>query len=393
MAESMASKSEVVTYWHTNGNQILDGDGKLVHMAGVNWYGFETNDRVVHGLWAKDYHAILQSIKDNGYNTIRLPYSNEMVEHPTVPTAIDTNTFNNDLAGLNSLQIMDKIVSSAGALGLHVVLDNHRSSAGDGPEANGLWYTSQYSEQAWINDWTMLARRYANLTGADGKPVLLGMDLRNEPHLNPNGAPGTGACWTGDKTKDGCSTEDKWHNWPEAAKRAGNAILEADSKLLIFVEGLDCYENDCGWWGGNLMGVRAHPVELEVGNRVVYSPHDFGPNLYVQKWFNGGTTRASLYGVWDKYFGYIYNEGKAPLWMGEFGTGNNSSDASSDAAGSQGQWFSSLVQYVDDHKTMGWTYYALNGQDVYSLLDQQYDEVPASPMKQQLLTGIQFRGE
>jgi endoglucanase len=377
---------------HTSGNQILDSDNKAVRLAGVNWYGFETADKVVHGLWAKDYHEILQSIKDNGYNTIRLPFSNEMIEHPIVPRAMDTNSFNNDLAGLNSLEIMDKIVAGAGALGLRVILDNHRSTAGDGPEPNGLWYTNEYPESAWINDWTMLAKRYGGMKGAEGKPVLIGMDLRNEPHLNPNGSPGTGACWTGDPAKGGCSEEDEWHNWPKAAERAGNAILRANSNLLIFVEGLDCYDNDCGWWGGNLKGVAGHPVELAVENRLVYSPHDFGPDLYPQKWFHGATTRASLYETWDKYFGFIYNAGTAPLWVGEFGTGNNGEDASSDVPGSQGQWFNSLVQYMGDHSSMGWSYYALNGQDAYSLLDNRYDATPASSMKQQLLERIQFRG-
>ena len=380
-------------HWHTRGSQIVDSENRVVHLAGVNWYGFETTDKVVHGLWAKDYHEILQSIKANGYNTIRLPYSNEMIERPIVPTAIDTNTFNNDLAGLNSLEIMDKIVNGAGSVGLQVILDNHRSSAGNGPEVNGLWYSGEYPESAWIDDWTMLAKRYANVRDANGKAVVVGMDLRNEPHLNPNGSPGTGACWTGDPAKGGCSEDDTAHNWPMAAQRAGNAILKANPNLLIFVEGLDCYDNDCGWWGGNLLGVAEHPVEFAVRNRLVYSPHDFGPNLYPQKWFNGATTRASLYGVWDKYFGYIYNAGMAPLWLGEFGTGNNGADASSDVAGSQGQWFNSLVQYVNDHSSMGWSYYALNGQDSYSLLDTHYDGTPASSKKQQLLARIQFRSE
>jgi endoglucanase len=203
-----------------------------------------------------------------------------------------------------------------------VILDNHRSSAGDGPEENGLWYTNDYPESAWINDWTMLAKRYQGVKDANGKAVVVGMDLRNEPHLNPNGSPGTGACWTGDPAKGGCSEDDAAHNWPKAAERAGNVILKADSNLLIFVEGVDCYDNDCGWWGGNLEGVANHPVELSVQGRLVYSPHDFGPSLYQQKWFNGATTQASLYGVWDKYFGYIYNAGTAPLWVGEFGTGD-----------------------------------------------------------------------
>jgi endoglucanase len=177
-------------YWRTSGNQILDSSGHTVRIAGVNWYGFETTDEVVHGLWAQDYHYILNAIKSNGYNVVRLPFSNQMVETPIIPTNISysngSEPINTDLRGLNSLQIMDKIVTYAGQIGLHIILDNHRSEAGNSAEANGLWYTPQYPESAWIHDWTSLAQRYlnnsnnndcdwwgGNLEGAQSYPVVL----------------------------------------------------------------------------------------------------------------------------------------------------------------------------------------------------------------------------
>ena len=46
-------------YWHTSGAQILDANGTAVRIAGINWYGFETTDLVVHGLNAQDYKTIL----------------------------------------------------------------------------------------------------------------------------------------------------------------------------------------------------------------------------------------------------------------------------------------------------------------------------------------------
>ena len=86
---------------------------------GVNWYGFETTDEVVHGLWAQDYHYILNAIKSNGYNVIRMPMSNQIVETPIIPTNISysngSGPINTDLKGLNSLQILDKIVAYAGS--------------------------------------------------------------------------------------------------------------------------------------------------------------------------------------------------------------------------------------------------------------------------------------
>jgi len=372
-ALSCALKGQGTGYWHTSGNQILDGNNQAVRIAGVNWYGFETTDEVVHGLWAQDYHSILNAVKANGYNTVRLSYSNQMVESPIVPSNISYNNssgaINTDLRGLNSLGIMDKIITYAGQIGLRVILDNHRSEAGNSAEGNGLWYTSAYSESAWINDWTSLANRYK------GNTTVVGADLRNEPHNATSG----GACW-------GCGTQ---NDWRLAAQRAGNAVLNVNPNWLIFVEGTDCFNGDCDWWGGNLEGAQQYPVTLNVANQLVYSAHDYGPHEYGQSWFNSNTTPASLQAVWKKYWAYLSLNGTAPVWLGEFGTTNNSSDIQNTAAGSQGQWFGTLVSFLQSNPSLSWTYWALNGEDTYGLLDSNYDSVPASSLKQQLLASIQ----
>src|SRR5215472_8886044 len=122
---ALTANAQGTGYWHTSGNQILDSNNQPVRMAGVNWYGFETTDHVIHGLWAKDYKAILSAIKNNGYNVIRIPFSDEMVESNPVPTNISFNNsgpINTDLQGLTSLQILDKIVAAAGTIGLRVIL-------------------------------------------------------------------------------------------------------------------------------------------------------------------------------------------------------------------------------------------------------------------------------
>ena len=71
------------------------------------------------------------------------------------------------------------------------------------------------------------------------------------------------------------------------------------------VEGTDCYNGDCDWWGGNLEGVGNSPVVLSTPHQLAYSAHDYGPNLYVQNWFNGATTDASLISVWTRFWAYI----------------------------------------------------------------------------------------
>lgn len=394
---SRAAQAQGAGYWHTSGNQIVDSNGEAVRIAGINWYGFETSDYLAHGLWAQDYKTILNTIKSLGFNVIRIPFSNQMVESNPVPTNYTTyangQPANSALAGQTALADLDTIVSYAGSIGLRVILDNHRSEAGNSNEPNGLWYTSAYPQSSWIADWQALATRYsASRFTFNGNPTVIGMDLRNEPHLIANGY--SGACWTGDTETNGsytgCPTSLASQNWPVAAEAAGNAILAINPKLLIFVEGNDCYNGMCGWQGGNLMGVASNPVALMVPDHLVYSAHDYGPSLYPQPWFNSSTTQSSLYATWHHFWGYISADGIAPVWLGEFGTDNNISDIENTASGSQGQWFESLISYLQTNPSIGWTYWALNGEDSYGLLDNNYSATPANAQKESMLASIQF---
>ncbi|MGA2889693.1 MAG: cellulase family glycosylhydrolase [Terracidiphilus sp.] len=384
-------------YWQTSGNKILDSNGNEVRIAGINWYGFETTDFIIHGLWAQDYHTILNDIKSLGYNVIRMPFSNELVESNPVPTnfaaSASAGFVNTDIDGLTGLQVMDKVIQNAGNIGLRVILDNHRSEAGNSNEANGLWYTSAYPQANWIADWQTMVNRYSSFKDPQGNPIVIGVDLRNEPHLVIGGE-STGSCWTGDTATSGsytgCPVTNTAQNWPVAAQAAGNAILAINPKLLVFVEGIDCYSGSCDWQGGNLAGVATNPLVLSVPNQLVYSAHDYGPNLFEQPWFNSSTTDASLDAIWNKYWGYINAAGTAPVWVGEFGTDNSSTDIQSTAAGSEGQWFEGLAAYIRANPTINWTYWALNGEDDYALLDANYDPTPLSATKQSMLAAMQF---
>src|SRR5215211_3160880 len=166
-------------YLHTSGNQILDASNKVVGLSGINWFGFETSNNAPHGLGARNWEEVLDQIKREGYNVIRLPFSNAMLKKDVMPSGIDYQK-NPDLNGLTSLQVMDKIVRGTNEREIKIILDNHRSTPGGGLESNGLWYTSEYTEVDWILDWKKLVRRYKYI------PAVIGVDLRNEPYS---------ACW------------------------------------------------------------------------------------------------------------------------------------------------------------------------------------------------------
>jgi len=345
-----------VGYWHTSGNQILDSNNQPVRIAGINWFGFETANYVAHGLWTRNYQDMLNQIKSLGYNTIRLPYSNQLFDAGSTPNGIDF-TKNPDLQGLTGIQIMDKIIGYASQIGLRIILDRHRPDSG---AQSALWYTSAYPESRWISDWQMLATRYK------GNPMVVGADLHNEPH-GP-------ACWgCGDTTLD----------WRLAAQRAGNAILAINPNWLIFVEGVDCFNGDCYWWGGNLEGAATFPVQLNVPNRLVYSAHDYPSSVSQQSWFNDPNYPNNLPNVWQTHWGYLYKNNVAPVWVGEFGTKLQST--------SDQQWLSALVSYLGKGATgVNWTFWSWNPNsgDTGGILNDDWTTV--NQAKQNYLNPIEF---
>ncbi|GAA2764833.1 cellulase family glycosylhydrolase [Streptomyces paradoxus] len=318
-------------YWHTSGRQILDAAGQPVRIAGVNWFGFETANHVVHGLWARDYKSMIDQMKSLGYNTIRMPYSDDILKPGTMPDSINHDGRNTDLRGLTSLQVLDRIVAYAGQSGLKIVLDRHRPDAAG---QSALWYTASVPESTWITNLKALATRYK------GNSTVVGIDLHNEPH-DP-------ACW-------GCG--DTSRDWRLAAQRAGNAVLSVNPELLIMVEGVQSYDGTNGWWGGNLMGVARHPVQLDVPNRLVYSAHDYATSVAQQSWFSDPSFPANMPGIWDKYWGYIFKQNIAPVWLGEFGT---TLQPSVDQ-----KWLAELVKYLRSTSAHGadsfhWTFWSWN---------------------------------
>jgi endoglucanase len=348
-------------YWHTSGSQILDAQNQPVRIAGINWFGFETSRYVVHGLDVRSYKDMLDQIKSLHYNSIRLPYSNQLFDPNSKPNGI-SYSLNPDLQGLSGLQLMDKIIDYASDIGLRIILDQHR------PDANAqspLWYTSKYPESRWISDWEMLANHYKD------NPMVVGADLHDEPH--------TPACW-------GCG--DSKTDWRLAAENAGNAILQANPNWLIFVEGVDCYQLDCSWWGSNLEGVSTAPVNLNMPNHLVYSVHEYPasvspPGVKPYPWYNDPNYPNNLSQVWDTHWGYIQKQGIAPVWVGEFGTKLQTN--------ADRQWLTALVRYLGTGSGgINWTYWSWNPDsgDTGGILQNDWKTVDQT--KQQSLNPILF---
>ena len=326
-----APAQAIVAPLHTRGSQIVDASGARVVLQGVNWFGFETSNQVVQGLWTRDYKSMLAQIRELGFNTIRLPFSIQALRSNTINGVDFSNGKNAALQGVTPLQAMKIIVKQAARDHLMVLLDNH--SDADNGYTEPLWYGNGYSQQEWIDTWQMLARTFAN------QPNVIGADLKNEPH--------------GDATWGGGGPTD----WHAAAQRAGNAIQAIAPHWLIVVEGIGGstpgQKVAAHWWGGNLEGVRYAPVRLDRPHQLVYSAHEYGPTVYQQPWFSSPNVAAILRQRWDDDFGFIAQQGIAPVLIGEFGGPEVGLDTV------EGRWQRQFLDYLS-RSYLSWTYWSLN---------------------------------
>ena len=347
---------------HTEDRWILDANGERFKLASVNWYGFESLDHTPAGLEIATLDSISAQIADMGFNSVRLPFSLEMVvEDPVIDHTV--LAANPDLQGLTALQLLDAVIDSLARHGLVTILDNHSSEAVWYSLENGLWYTDEYPEEVWIETWVQLAEHYRD------HPGVVGYELRNELR--------NGATWGGPPETD----------WKAAAARAADAILAVDSEGLIVVNGIN--------YAADLSGVYTDPLELSVPGRLVWAAHDYSWfHSYIESY---GQLAAELGSAW----GFVIVQDQpytAPMWVSEFGTCNVTVNCIQGSA-VEGAWFSAFLQYLAAGD-IDWAYFAVNGTmargegrefgatDWFGILDSTWSQ-PALPEMLEALQAIQ----
>ena len=353
-------------YLHADGAVLRDSPGRRVRLSGINWFGLETCNFAPDGLGVRAWWDLLDQARTLGFNTIRLPFSSQLLEPISYPRYVNY-ALNPDLRGLSGLQVMDRIVHGAGARGLRIILDRHRPGcAAQSP----LWYTPHYLERRWIADLVRVVRRYRH------EPAVIGVDLHNEPH--------DAATWG-----DGNLATD----WRLAAERAGNAVLRANPHLLIFVQGVQTYHGDTYWWGGNLEGAATAPVRLAVPHRLVYEAHDYGAGVYWQGWFSSPDFPRNLPRVWRRHWAYLQEDGIAPVLMGEFGGRSVTPTAlvrntTTRTQQKEAVWQRGLIAFLARHPDVGFMYWSFtpDSSDTGGVLNDDWQT--ASITKETLLTNI-----
>jgi aryl-phospho-beta-D-glucosidase BglC (GH1 family) len=280
---------------------------------------------------AGSYYNASNSASQNASSVNQLttsPFYGTQLNAPLFDTTLDR--VNYALQAKSPLKCMDEVIKYAGSIGLKVILDNHCIVSGKFA-SQPLWYTDSVSQQQWIDQWVAIADHYADETN-DPYHAVVACDLFNEPKMDPRTA--GGSAWT---TATGPQA------WNHAAEACGKAILAANSRLLIMVEGTQWANADAVFptgsgtangntftnWGANLTGAAAAPIDLGAAyqNKLVYSIHDYpgtaqtlsGQN--VLPWFSASNYPNNLDDqAWRPFWGYLVEENTAPMFVGEFGS-------------------------------------------------------------------------
>ena len=190
--------------------------------------------------------------------------------------------------------------------------------------------------------------------------TIVGFDPHNEPH-NVN-----------------------WDTWAGMCESLFTVINPIAPNWMMFIEGVAVDNvtniNDSYCWGGYLKGVSTRPVNLGTEqNKLCYSVHSYGQSVFPQTWLSShySTNTGAFAGypsmpeyvcpnyplnleaVMDAYWGFIFKNNIAPVWVGEFGFGIGCDfstglvDPLQVNAAYEVQWAQSLVQYLNGGRNDG----------------------------------------
>lgn len=316
---------------YTSAGQKLFKDGSEIKLFGLNWFGLETSNHVLHGLWTgRGLADFLADFKSKGFTALRLPVSPETINPGFAITGGPGNGPDfSTLNGKDGRAALEFTLAQTQAAGMFVLIDFHTCSPtmlGAG-EPNDPTQCPGYSLAKWLADLRTLATLSKTFTN------VIGIDLANEPH---------GATWA---------------SWSSLASQGGQAVLGVNPNLTIWVEGVGNASASGGLganWGQNLF--EAVAISGIPANRLVFSPHSYGPSVAAQSYFSDSSYPNNMPGIWDTLFGHLVGQGFTVV-SGEFG---GHYTTSSTPAQNDKLWQDSYVTYLINKGIKNNFYWAVN---------------------------------
>lgn len=322
IGEISKAEANFVPPLRTAGRHIVDANGKRYKLASVNWYGASDIFFVPMGLDVRHRSEIAKTIREMGFNSVRFPYSDQMVlENPIInPKHLQANLDllepyydeqeNTDQTrlgdanrGPRALDVYNACVKAMTDENITVIPNNHITNSAwcDGKNlCDSSWKNDQYgpickihqTTNSWIENWKTIMTPFID------NPLVIGADLRNEPR----------GIW-------GTMT---WSMWATAAEQLSEELLAMQPNWLMFIEGVSS-ANDCS-------GASTRPIELSIPDRVVYSSHVYSWSGWSSLVPYHTRPYPSFAHNMDSNWAYLLRSNMAPVWVGEFGAPHSASE-------------------------------------------------------------------
>ncbi len=383
---SSSSSSSVISgsgVFRVNAQGNLTKDNQLVPARCGNWFGLEgrhepSNDATnpsgapmelyVGNMWwvngsagsGRTIQQTMTELKNAGITMLRLPIVPQTLD-ATDPQGLNPNLKNHQsVRQTNSRQALEDFIKLADQNDIQIFIDIHSCSNYVGWRAGRIDARPPYVDKDRVGydfrredyscattgnpssvtkihaydktKWLATIREVAGLSAKLGVDNLIGIDIFNEP-------------W--DYT---------WAEWKSLSEEAYQAIDSVNPNMIVIVEGVSGTANNQDGtpdtkvqvphgsedtnpnWGENLFEAGTNPINIPK-ERLLFSPHTYGPSVFVQKQFMdpAQTECAGLEGDeaalldcrvvinptlleqgWEEHFGYLRQLGYGIL-VGEFG--------------------------------------------------------------------------
>lgn len=276
----ITKKVDGIEYFSKSKN-IVDDKNNVLHLKGINYFGFETSCNIVHGLWKHDIDYYLNILHKNNFNFIRLPLAYESAIN--LDTKVNNNCVTEDsrFQDITVREAINIIFDKMKKRNMFMLLDIHTLNNIITEKPYGYDYNEKYHTD-FSEGIIELIKEY------NKHENLLGIDIKNEPH--------------GDIT---------FEEWESLIDLMLDKIKKEtdDYRGVYFIEGVQ--QPPFAAWGGSFSTMS--PNSFLINNeKIVFSPHVYGPSVRGDIALNEGTDE------FEHAFGYLsmYNNN---IFLGEFG--------------------------------------------------------------------------
>ncbi|KAJ4756370.1 Cellulase (glycosyl hydrolase family 5) protein [Rhynchospora pubera] len=294
----------------TNSRWIVDGSGKRVKLACVNWPS-HLEPMFAEGLSKQPVDVISKSIISMGFNCVRLTWATFMVTNSSFASLTVRQSFqslnllesiggiranNPSFLNLTVIDAFKAVVSNLGANNIMVILDNHISKPGwccSSFDGSGFFGDKYFDPDVWIAGLNKMATLF------NGVSNVVGMSLRNELR----------------------GAKQNVDDWYKNMQRGAEAVHAANPDVLVILSGLS-FDNDLSF-------LSRKQVNLSYTGKHVFELHWYGFSDG-QAWRTGNQNQVCGRVVSNvmRKAGFLLDQGW-PLFLSEWGLdfrGTNEND-------------------------------------------------------------------